>query len=236
MAVKKGVKKKEHENLTNANIEKVIGLLEQPKPITKKEACEILNITYNTTRLARIIEEYREERALESKRKAANRGKPATPFEVQAVIEGYLDGDTIADMAKRLFRSALFVKRIVDEAGVPEKAVSYAEPSVIPDQCISEYFDIGQIVWSAKYGCLAIVRKVYYAGSTGNMADYDCYQVYLIEPIEEVSPYFPTVEKYGGRYATCPYYDLGSMEHLKKFGVDVYKPYRPYFPKWLEGK
>lgn len=236
MAVKKGVKKKEHENLTATNIQKVIDLLEQPKPITKKEACEILNITYNTTRLARIIEEFREERAQEAKRKAANRGKPAAPFETQSVIEGYLDGEPIADMAKRLFRSAPFVKRIIDDVGVPEKAASYAEPSEIPEQCLSDSFDIGQIVWSAKYGCLAIVRKLYPAMSKGNTADYDCYRVYLIEPIEEVSPYFPNVEKYGGRYANCAYFDLGSMEHLKKVGVDVYKPYRPYFASWLEGK
>ena len=50
------IKKKEGENLTETNIEKVIGLLEQEKPITKKQACEILNISYNTTRLTKIIE------------------------------------------------------------------------------------------------------------------------------------------------------------------------------------
>lgn len=55
MAVKR-VKVKEGEKLTPSNIEKVIGLLEIEKPISKKDACELLNISYNTTRLARIIE------------------------------------------------------------------------------------------------------------------------------------------------------------------------------------
>ena len=38
------VKKKAHENLTDESISKVISLLRQDSPITKKEACEILNI------------------------------------------------------------------------------------------------------------------------------------------------------------------------------------------------
>lgn len=234
MAIKKGVKKKEHENLSAASIERVIGLLEQPKPVTKKEACEILNITYNTTRLARIIEEYLEERASEKKRRAENRGKPASPFEIQSVIEGYLDGDPTVDIANRLFRPISFVKNIIDDIGVPEKAPDYTEISFIPDRCIASSFDIGQLVWSAKYSVLCIVRKKYPAQSPGNKQDYDCYQVYLIEPIEEVSPYFPSMDKYGGRYANCPIYDLGNMDHLNEYGVDVYKPYRAYFSTWLK--
>ncbi len=35
-AIKKGVKKKEHEKLDDATIERVITLLNDPKPITKK--------------------------------------------------------------------------------------------------------------------------------------------------------------------------------------------------------
>ena len=66
-ANKKGVKKKEHEKLDDATIERVIGLLEGEKPITKKEACEALNIRYNTTRLKNIIEEYQEKAARRKK-------------------------------------------------------------------------------------------------------------------------------------------------------------------------
>ena len=53
-------KKKDYEKLTDANIKHVIELLEAEKPITKKEACGILNISYNTTRLNNIIQEYKE--------------------------------------------------------------------------------------------------------------------------------------------------------------------------------
>ena len=57
------IKKKDYENLTKSNIQRVIELLENEKPITKKEACQMLRITYNTTRLARIIEDYKEQEA-----------------------------------------------------------------------------------------------------------------------------------------------------------------------------
>ena len=52
------VKKKAHENLTNDNISRVISFLRQDSPITKKEACELLNIRYNTTRLQNIIDDF----------------------------------------------------------------------------------------------------------------------------------------------------------------------------------
>ena len=55
MAGSRGVKKRSHEKLTDSNIQHVIGLLNAKSPITKKEACSILNISYNTTRLGTII-------------------------------------------------------------------------------------------------------------------------------------------------------------------------------------
>ena len=236
MTIKKGVKKKEHENLTSANVEKVINLLEAAKPITKKEACEILNISYNTTRLGKIIEEYRESKTLQEQRRSANRGKPASPYEMQVCIENFLEGDPIADTASRLFRSPSFIKRIIEDIGVPEKSVSYWEPSMIPDKCVSETFKIGQIVWSARYGGMVIIRDYYPAHSEFNKQDYDCYHIYVIEVIEEASPYFPQLTEYGGKYATSTWFDLGSLEHLKEFGIDIYKPYRSTFGKWLIGR
>ena len=68
---KRGVKKKDGEKLDDANIERVIGLLNQEKPITKKAACEALNISYNSTRLTRIIDEYHERK--ERRRKTLQR-------------------------------------------------------------------------------------------------------------------------------------------------------------------
>lgn len=235
MAVRSKVKAKEGENLTQTHIKKVIELLETEKPISKKDACDILNISYNTTRLTKIIEQYKQEQEEQQRRRAANRGKEATAFEIQSIIEGYLDGDTLAEISKRLFRPSAFIKDIIEFVGVPQKVTGndYYNPSIIPDRCSREEFDRGQVVWHSRRHCMAIVleQKHNVSDKTNNY-----YQVYVIEPIDEPSPYFPQYTDYGGYYDGAYAYDLGSLEHLKQYGVDVYRPYRPHFKTWLEGK
>lgn len=233
MAARGKVKAKEGENLTETHIKRVIELLEAEKPISKKDACEILNISYNTTRLSKIIEQYKQDQDEQQRRRAANRGKAATLFEIQSIIDGYLEGDTIAEISKRIYRSAGFIKEVIESVGVPQKVVSgdYWHAGIIPEQCAREEFERGQIVWHARRHCMAIVLDQRQASDKTN----NYYQVYVIEPIEEASPYFPQHEGYGGYYDGAYAYDLGSLDHLKQYGVDVYRPYRPYFGKWLEG-
>lgn len=229
------VKAKEHENLTEDNIKRVIGLLEAEKPITKKEACEILNISYNTARLNKIIESYKEQQEEQKRKRAANRGKPATPYEIQTVVESFLDNDAIADIAKRIFRPTSFVKELIETVGVPQKGTGadYWSPGIIPEPCAREEFEPGQVVWSARRHCMAIVL-----GEKPNVTDKQnkYYQIFVIEPIEEPSPYFPQYQDYGGFFDGSYAYDLGSLDHLKQYGVDVYRPYRPVFKKWLAGR
>ena len=62
MAGSRGIKKRSHEKLTDVNIQHVMKLLNAESPITKKEACSILNISYNTTRLGTIIEDFVEKK------------------------------------------------------------------------------------------------------------------------------------------------------------------------------
>lgn len=232
--MRKGVKAKEHENLTPENIKRVIEFLEADKPITKKQACEILNISYNTTRLAKIIEAYKEELAESARRKAANRGKPASPFEVQAIIEGHLDGESLSEIAKKIYRPTSFIREVIEKVGVPTKAVGadYTKPGLIPDNCMRDTFEKGQIVWSAKRHGMAIILN---EEPRRKDKDNKCYQIYVIEPIEEPSPYFPQYDGYGGYHAASYAYDLGSLEHLKEYGVDIYRPYRNSFKNWLQG-
>lgn len=227
------IKKKEHENLTEGNIEKVISLLEAEKPITKKQACEILNISYNTTRLNKIIESYKEEQERIAKKRAENRGKPASEYEIQTIIERFLDGDSISEIAKDIYRSAALVKEVIEKIGVPSKPVgaNYTNYSLVPDKCMKDTFEIGELVWSTKRHGLAIVMR-----QETNVSDKDnkYYSLWVIEPIEEPSPYFPQYDGYGGYYDGSYAYDLASLEHLKSHGVDLYKQYRPYFSKWLK--
>lgn len=220
MAAAKRVKAKEGENLTDAYIERVIKLLEQDKPITKKEACQVLNISYNTTRLGTIIDNFRARKELDNKRRVANRGKPASPEEIKSVIEDYLNNKTVSDIADGLYRSTTFVRNIIDTAGVPQRGVGedYFNFSQLPEQCVSEEFNINEIAWSARHQSPCIIDKA--CGTTKDGLS-NLYRVYVIEPFEAPDKLY--VRSWGtpGAYATLPAYELGRLEHLRQYGVNV---------------
>ena len=155
---------KKHENLTQANITKVISLLEpagDSKPITKKEACGILNITYNTSRLQKIIDEHKEMIEFRARRKAQNKGKAATPDEIRAVVRAYIDGSNVSEIAGDLYRSPAFIKAIIERLGIPQKLADSdyegMRNAMVPEQCVRENFNIGEKVWFAKRNRMAEV-------------------------------------------------------------------------------
>ena len=102
------VRKKREEKLSEANINKVIELLAAEKPITKKEACEILHIAYNTTRLSKIIADHNETLEHRARRKAQNKGKGVTEQEKRSIVKYYLEGSNVSDIAKALYQISCF--------------------------------------------------------------------------------------------------------------------------------
>lgn len=223
------VKVKEHEKLDDANIELVMGLRTQEKPITIKEACERLNIANNGTRLAKIFAEYTERKEEDKRRRAANRGKPVQPHEMSTIAEDYLSGDSIKAISDRLFRSADFVKRVIEDMGVPDASITadYFNPEMLPEQCIAESFQPEDFVWSVKYGAIAKIVKEYpYRDKSGSRL----YRISVYERIDEEKAlvdgkykfdYFPENMRFGGFYANQPAHELGSLEHLRKHGVSI---------------
>jgi hypothetical protein len=218
---KKRTKAQEHEKLTESNIAHVIKLLEAEKPITKKEACDILNISYNTTRLNKLIEDWKQDKDYRDKRKAERRGKPATDIEISNIVTGYLEGDSIQDLSKRVFRSAAFVKSVIERVGVPTRVVGEAkhEPAYLPDACMATDFSKGEIAWSAAYHapCEIIKKldgKIYEDKYNGN-----CYQVWIKEKVVDANTGFGLAG--GGFNAFVPAYELGKLSHLKQYGVNV---------------
>ena len=240
----KRVKKKSFENLSKANIEKVIALLNPSssaqasdttvKPITKKEACDILNIAYNTTRLSNIIEEYDEQKQYTKKRKAGLRGRPASDAEINEACSSFLGGDTISDISKRLFRSAGFVRAVLERVGVPSRPNNKEErltPHYFPDECVAEDFKMGEIAWSAVYHSTIIVKErldLEWLASKKGMANVDyeakygcpCYSIYVVQKVESEDTYFANVQS-GGFSAYAPAYELGKLSHLEKYGVNL---------------
>ena len=224
------IRKKAGEKLDEATLDRVSALLNQDNPITKKEACEMLNISYNTTRLGKILDDFNETTSYREVRKSQNRGKKATDMETKEAIETYLSGETITDISKRLYRSTTFVKNILDRVGVPEKLPKTKRkgPAYLPDECVSESFEKGEKVWSASYHAPAIIKQEYtkeYQNENAGIQyvnyeeKYGCslYSIWVIEGETEWNDHFGYIM--GGFAADQLAYDLGSLKHLEEYGV-----------------
>ena len=199
----------DNDKLTDTNIARVIKLLnpttEGEKPITKKTACEIIGIAYNSTRLGSLIEAYEERTARDKARRAEKRGKSATSEEIVYAIQEYLNGETIDSISKSLYRSSTMVKQILEKNGVPIRQVShsYFKPELIPEDAVSTSFEIGEIVYSARYDCTA---KVY--SEAAHPVWGKVYKIWLLSVNQKQVAFQPACE-------------LASLKHLRELGVTV---------------
>jgi hypothetical protein len=197
----------EEELMTEANIIRVIKLLEpaEGKPITKKDACQILGMAYNTTRLATIIEEFKQKQERTAKRKAELRGKPATKDEIVYIITEYLNGETVDSISKNTYRGPSFIKQILENNDVPIRQTShdYFNPGLIPDGATRERFKIGEIVYSARYDSIARIDMEQKSSKYGWI-----YRIWLLADKWKQSAYQEA-------------YELASLEHLREIGVRV---------------
>ena len=194
----------EDEKLDPASLDKVIALLEAEKPITKKDACGLLNIAYNTTRLASLIDKHKEKKARDRQRRQEKRGKPATPDEINYIISGYLEGETIDSLSSSIHRPGTFVKQVLDRYEVPIRSRShdYFRPELIPEGAMRTKFDMGEKVYSARYDSMAVVE-----GEFPHSAEY-VYRLWLLG------------ERWQ-QYCYQPASELASLKHLTEMGVKV---------------
>lgn len=196
--------------MTDANIAKVISLLEPTdpatKPISKKDACAILGMAYNTTRLGTIINTYKEKKAREAKKRAEKRGKPATQDETIYAIQEYINGEPIDAIATSLYRSSSFIKAILERNHVPIRAAShdYFKPALIPEGAMRDRFAVGEVVYSARYDSTARIE-----GEVKQHPEHGwIYRLWLLSDRWQQFCYQPACE-------------LASLEHLRSIGVRV---------------
>jgi hypothetical protein len=199
----------EEELMTTSNITRVIRLLEPTeegvKPITKKDACQILGMAYNTTRLGTIIDDFKKTQARNAERRAALRGKPATQEDVVYIISEYLNGETIDAISKITYRSSSFVKNILEANAVPIRipGSTYFTPELVPEGAMRERFQVGEVVYSARYDSLARIDTEQKTDKYGFI-----YRVWLLSEKWLQSAYQEA-------------YELASLEHLRKLGVRI---------------
>lgn len=197
----------EQERMTDANFIRVIGLLEPKeqgqKPITKKDACQILGMNYNTTRLDAVLQQFKDKQARDKERRAALRGKPATRDEVAYIIKEYIQGATVEAISRSTYRGTEFIKRILEDNAIPRRNSSpdYFRPQLIPDGAVQERFQVGETVYSARYDSTAkILVELPHTEWTW------VYRVWL------------TNDKWL-QYAYQPACELASLKHLEPLGV-----------------
>ncbi|MCP4437512.1 MAG: hypothetical protein GY810_00930 [Aureispira sp.] len=203
MARRINIKVKKGEMLDDTNVKKVKALLEQDKPITKKAACQMLNIAYNVKRLASIITAYEEKIETRKRLFASNRGKAWGDIDTRQLVMSYLKGSSISDLSASLFRSVGAIKKKLVICGVPlrKAEAGYFNPELLPDDCAKEYYDEGELVWSSRYCCVVEVGKL-----------------------------FQTHEHHGNVYGIWvygkhnqsgyqPWYELGELPILKQIGL-----------------
>lgn len=199
----------EEELMTDANISRVIRLLEPQeegvKPITKKDACQILGMSYNTTRLGTIIEEFKQKQARTAQRKAELRGKPATREDIVFIISEYLGGETVDGISKMTYRSPTFIKRVLEDNSVPIRVPgsSYFNPEMVPDGANRDRFRVGEVVYSTKYDSTARIEVETLTEKYGYI-----YRIFLLSDKWLQS-------------AWQEHYELASLQHLRDLGVRI---------------
>jgi hypothetical protein len=142
-----------------------------------------------------------------------------------------------------MYRSPAFVKSIIEKIGVPMKLpegdYEGRRTAMLPDQCVADEFKVGEVVWAIRKNYPAkIVREITPEHQAAN-AGYACqgditkavnyvekygarmYLIYTIETTDLTDTFFPHL-RYAGSYCTQLAYDLGSLKHLEKYGVDIY--------------
>jgi hypothetical protein len=198
----------EEELMTSANISKVIRLLEPEdgvKPITKKDACQILGMAYNTTRLGTIIDEFKKKQYRDAERRAEKRGKPVTDDERVYIISEYLAGETVDSISKSTYRSPTFIKSVLEANAVPIRVPgsSYFKPELIPEGAMRDKFKLGEVVYSARYDSTARIDAEQFSEKHGWV-----YRVWLLAEKWQQNAYQEATE-------------LASLEHLRELGVRV---------------
>lgn len=193
--MKRGIKHKEGENLSPSTIEKVIGLLNGEPPISKKEACQILNIAYNTTRLSRIIDEYEKQKEQRKQRRIARRLVPLSAGDKSTIIEGYLAGEPITELSETVAKSAAVVKAVLKDYGVPLRTT---EEVIIPETALCQDYAKGDLVYSAKYKAVAEIDRV-------------------VQDTEEHGKVYKLYVGGEHEFTACqPWYELGSLVKAQK--------------------
>lgn len=201
-------KKNKEEKLDPASLERVYFMLNPltigTKAITKKEACELLNISYNTVRLEKLLTSWKEKVERTNKRKEELRGKPLSVEDVCYIIGEYLVyGHSIESISESTCHSRNKISVCLNDYDVPQRSVgyNYFTPKLVPEDASRVQFAVNEKAWSTNYESMCVIDKELDHPIYGKI-----YRVWLTDPKWQQYAYV----------AAC---ELASLEHLRKLGV-----------------
>ena len=205
------IRKKEGEQLSEQNIERVISLLKQEKPITKKDACGLLCIAYNTTRLNKILDEYKSTILQRIELRKRFRNKPLEKEDLKSIISSYLGDESLANIANETFRSIALIKRVLAKYNIPlrDASIDYWHPVEVPIDAMMDDYVKDDLVFSARYNQPASITKKIKDG-VYRIWLYTDHQ-YALQPYYELSDLRPVQQELGVTIAEFPVEEIQQL-------------------------
>lgn len=170
---------------------------------TKKAACEMLGVSSNPT-MERLIEEWQDNQRISAEMRKKKRGTPIEGIELANVIDAYLSGESYEAIADRFYRSINMVKMVLARHGALLRVngeVDPLSPPEIPEESMSEVFEVGEHVWVSGYQCIGEVKK-----ALDNPVG--AYRIFLLSETKQHNVHYM-------------YYELASVKHLEELGVNI---------------
>lgn len=185
--------------IDKARLDEVMGLLSGPTPPTKKWACEYIGIRYNTTRLGKLIDTHIEDTARRKRIRDKKRGTLAEDSEVKGILEAYIVGESLAEIAEENFRATGFIKKLIRDNGLPLRRPGYCynNPEMVPDKALNKIYSKGDLVYSVKYDQPAEINYIAKPAPTHG----EVYSIWLYKD---------------KMYAMQPWYELANLQPLKE--------------------
>jgi len=126
------------------------------------------------------------------------------------------------------------VKSILEKIGVPQRPTrteDRMQEYFLPEECVAEDFEVGEIVWSANHHAPAVIEKklsIEYQDSKPGIRTVDyaakyganCYNIHVRQKASGESDLWDLPDV-GGFYAFALAYDLGKLTHLEQYGINL---------------
>lgn len=177
--------------ISETKIRQVIWMIKTGK--SKKICCEHLGISYNTTRLTKIIADFKEKQIRTEQLKEEARNKTLSNFDKATIISRYIDdNESISGIADSLYITFNTIKKVLIESNVPLRSRGKHKQAKVEHivQDLDRKFQMNEKVFYAKRSCYGIIKEVLDEDYLDYLQDIrrEHYVKYNIIPKEGVEP------------------------------------------------